>query len=358
MNRQRINRRHLLALGGGALAGSLLGRLAMADQHEEAHGAHGEQADSGNTDVDLNSNRWALPKRQKVRLAVNLNAVCIAPVSVAATQGIFERHNLDVEFVNFGNSTDVLLESMATGKADAAVGMALRWLKALEQGFDVKLTAGTHGGCMRLLTLTDGPKSLEALKGAKIGVSDMAGADKNFFSLIFKRHGVDPVSDITWKVYPQDVLGVALQKGEIQAASGSDPLFYRLKEQPEFAELATNMVDDYAKLSCCVVGVGGTLARNDTAAAAAITHSILQAHAWGAAHPEQVADAFIKQALNTSKKEIAAVLRSQTHGHHCTGQALVSEIEVYARDLKSIGVLRPRTDPREFAEAVHADVFV
>ncbi len=62
---------------------------------------------------------------------------------------------LDVEFVNFGNSTDVLLEAIATGKADAGVGMALRWLKALEQGFDVKLTAGTHGGCLNLLTAKD-----------------------------------------------------------------------------------------------------------------------------------------------------------------------------------------------------------
>lgn len=64
----------------------------------------------------------------------------------------FSKYNLDVEFVNFGNSTDVLLEAIATGKADAGVGMALRWLKALEQGFDVKLTAGTHGGCLNLLT--------------------------------------------------------------------------------------------------------------------------------------------------------------------------------------------------------------
>ena len=32
----------------------------------------------------------------------------------------------------------MLLEAIATGKADAGVGMALRWLKALEQGFAVK----------------------------------------------------------------------------------------------------------------------------------------------------------------------------------------------------------------------------
>ncbi|WP_163078793.1 ABC transporter substrate-binding protein, partial [Acinetobacter baumannii] len=61
------------------------------------------------------------------------------------------RHGLDVEFVNFGGSTEALLEAIATGKADAGIGMALRWLKPLEQGFDVKGTAGLHGGCLRLL---------------------------------------------------------------------------------------------------------------------------------------------------------------------------------------------------------------
>ncbi|MCV4615587.1 ABC transporter substrate-binding protein, partial [Escherichia coli] len=76
------------------------------------------------------------------------------------------------EFVNFGNSTDGLLEAIATGKADAGVGMALRWLKALEQGFDVKLTAGTHGGCLNLLTAKDSPfGGLESLKCQSIGVT-------------------------------------------------------------------------------------------------------------------------------------------------------------------------------------------
>ncbi len=34
-------------------------------------------------------------------------------------------------------------------QGDAGIGMALRWLKPLEQGFDVKITAGLHGGCLR-----------------------------------------------------------------------------------------------------------------------------------------------------------------------------------------------------------------
>jgi len=87
----------------------------------------------------------------QVKLAWNANAACTVAAPVAKEHGIFAKNNLDVEFVNFGGTTDQLLEAIATGKADAGLGLALRWLKPLEQGFDVRITTGIHGGCIRLL---------------------------------------------------------------------------------------------------------------------------------------------------------------------------------------------------------------
>ena len=87
-----------------------------------------------------------------IKIAWNTGAVCSAPVGYAIEKGVFAKHGIAGETVNFAGSTEQLLEAIATGKADAGVGMALRWLKPLEQGFDVKLVAGTHGGCIRLIT--------------------------------------------------------------------------------------------------------------------------------------------------------------------------------------------------------------
>src|SRR6202000_815422 len=104
------------------------------------------------------------------KLTWNATAICTSGVPVAQQKGFFAKRNLDVELVNFGGSTDKLLEAIATGKADAGIGMALRWLKPLEQGFDVKITTATHGGCMRLLAgQTSGISTLEDLKGETIG---------------------------------------------------------------------------------------------------------------------------------------------------------------------------------------------
>ena len=103
---------------------------------------------------------------RKLKLSWNAGAVCLAPVPVAIEYGFFQKHNLDVELVNYSGSTDQLLEAIATGKTDAGLGMALRWLKPLEQGFDVKIAAGTHGGCMRVLSRANsGVDKLADLKG-------------------------------------------------------------------------------------------------------------------------------------------------------------------------------------------------
>jgi NitT/TauT family transport system substrate-binding protein len=86
---------------------------------------------------------------KKISFAWNAGAPCLLAVTVAKDKGFFAKHGLDVDLVNYAGSTDQLLETLATGKADAAVGMALRWLKPMEQGFDVKIIASLHGGCMR-----------------------------------------------------------------------------------------------------------------------------------------------------------------------------------------------------------------
>ncbi|VFS74776.1 Putative aliphatic sulfonates-binding protein precursor [Raoultella terrigena] len=299
-----------------------------------------------------------LAEPYKIRLAINKSAVCLAPVAVAEQQKFFSKYNLDVEFVNFGNSTDVLLEAIATGKADAGVGMALRWLKALEQGFDVKLTAGTHGGCLNLLTAKNSPfGGLESLKGQTIGVTDMAGPDKNFFAILLKRHGIDPLSDVQWKVYPADLLSVALDKREIAAISGSEPFSYRLLETGKYQLIASNMSGDYANLSCCVLGVSGSLARDHKPAAAALTQAILEAHSYASAHPESVAQAFMAHALNTNETEVSGILHGQGHGHHAVGEAFVKELTQYAIDLQRVQVIKPGTDPHQFAESIYANVF-
>ena len=99
------------------------------------------RGDAGDRLLGISISAGPLPMRppltgapRKLKLSWNAGAICLAPLPVAVEHGIFKKHDLDVELINFGGSTEKLLEAIATGKADAGLGMALRWLKALEQG--------------------------------------------------------------------------------------------------------------------------------------------------------------------------------------------------------------------------------
>ncbi|WP_132252288.1 ABC transporter substrate-binding protein [Methylobacterium segetis] len=292
-----------------------------------------------------------------IRLAWNATAICTAAAPLAKERGLFARHGLDVEFVNFGGSTEALLEAIATGKADAGIGMALRWLKPLEQGFDVKITAGLHGGCLRLLAARSaGITDIAGLKGRTIAISDHASPAKNFFGLLLAQAGIDPESGVEWRQYPADLLNLAVEKGEAQALADSDPRTWIWRKDPRFSEVATNLSGSYASRTCCVVAVRGSLIRNDRAAAAALTRAVLEAGHRVHQDPEDAARIFSGYGGKGSVEDLAAMLRSQEHGDRPVGGDLKAQLILYGEELKQVNVLKRTTDTAKFAERVYADV--
>ena len=229
------------------------------------------------------------PPRQ-IKLAWNANAACTVAAPVAKEHGIFAKHNLDVEFFNFGGSTDQLLEAIATGKADAGLGLALRWLKPLEQGFDVRLTTGVHGGCIRLLgSKAANIDNLEALRGKAIGISDQASPAKNFFLIFLAKNGIDPVQEVEWRQYPANLLALAVDKSEVQALAEIDPLPYLWLKDGKLNEIATNLTGEFGDRTCCVPAIRGSLIRSELLVAAALTRSILEAAERAASDPADAA---------------------------------------------------------------------
>ncbi|MDB5817135.1 MAG: transporter substrate-binding protein [Rhizobacter sp.] len=278
---------------------------------------------------------------------------------VAQERGYFERNGVDVDLINYTGSTDQLLEAMSTGKADVGVGMIHRWLKPLEAGFDVKIISSSHGGCVRMLgAKSAGVTDLQKLKGKTIGVSDLASPGKNFFSILLAKNNIDADRDVQWRQYPADLLSIAVDKGEIQAIADGDPnLFLLEKRAPgQYVELATNLSGEYANKVCCIVGARGDLVRNDKAAAAGIARAIVQASDFVSHNPNEAAKLFAKYSPKVPVEDLRAMLGTLTHQHHPTGGDLRGEIEFYANDFRSVGVLKKSTNPAKFADHVYADV--
>jgi len=249
------------------------------------------------------------------------------------------------------------LKLTATGKADAGVGMALRWLKPLEQGFDVKITAGVHGGCMRLLGAREaGVTTLESLKGKTVAVSDQASPAKNFFSIVLAKRGIDPVKDVVWRQYPLDLLPLAISKGEAQALADGDPRTYLWRKDEKLVEVATNLSAEYYDRTCCVLAIRGSLIRENKAVAAALTRALLEGGEQVADDPADAAKIFSGYGGVGSVDDLADMLRSHTHHHHPQGAELKKQIALYGDELKLVNVFKQSTDTAKFAERVYADV--
>ncbi|MDR2365140.1 MAG: ABC transporter substrate-binding protein [Zoogloeaceae bacterium] len=327
-------RRTLLAAGSAALVAPLLGMGGYA---------------------------WAQTARKRTPLsfAWNQTSFCLTPIAVAKETGIFEKNGLDVSLVNYSGSTDQLLEAIATGKSDAAVGMIYRWLKPLEAGFDVKVVAGLHGGCMRLSAYKPtGITRVEELRGKTIGVPDLGAPSTHFFKVFIHKRGIDPEKEVTWRVYPRDLLGLAAEKGEIQAIADTDPLLYKIERDSKagFTELATNASGEYHGRTCCVVGVGGKLLRENRPTVAALTRSLVEAYDWTAGHIDESARIFLKYATNITFDELKELYATLNLHRHAIGADLRDEIVGYAKDFKELGVLKASTDPAKYADRVFEKV--
>jgi NitT/TauT family transport system substrate-binding protein len=295
--------------------------------------------------------------RRALTLAWNATSVCTAAAPVAKERGVFAKHNLDVDFINFGGSTEQLLEAIATGKADAGMGMALRWLKPLEQGFDVRITAGVHGGCIRLLgSKSAGITSLESLRGKSIAISDQASPAKNFCSIALAKQGIDPVKEVDWRQYPADLLPLAVEKGEVQALADNDPRTYLWLKDGKLNEVITNLSGEFAGRICCVLAIRGSLIREERAAASALTHAVLEAGDMVARDPADAAAVYSGYGGKGAVQDLAAMLASHTHHNHPVGVALKQQISLYADELKQVSVIKRSTDPAKFAERVCTDV--
>lgn len=301
---------------------------------------------------------WSQPR--KLTFAWSQAGFCLAPVPVALERGIFERNGLDVELLNWAGSADQLLEALATGKAEVGVGLIHRWLKPLESGFDVKVVGSVHGGCLRLV----GAKSagvttdLRSLKGKTIGVADINSPAKNFYAIHLAKKGIDIEREVEWRVYPADLLDVAVKKGEVQAIADGDPNVYLIEKRNPgvFVEVANSAKGDYAEKLCCIVGARGQFVRNNKPAAAAVVRALAQASDYVAENPNEAARIYAKYAPKVPVEDLQKLLAELTYKHHPAGRALRDEVEYFARDFHTAGVLKKNTDAARFASHVTLDV--
>lgn len=286
-------------------------------------------------------------------------AACHSPVGFGVEKGFFRKQGLDVELFYQGASGQTLIQALATRKAEAGPGLLYDWLKPIEQGFDVRLFAGSHGGCQRFLVKPDsGIASLADLKGKTIGTFDVMSPSRVAFSVALKKAGLDPDQDVTWKVFPFDLVAAGMARGEADAIAHMDPWAYNWQKTEGLTLVADTQTGVFQDRVCCVLGVNGDYFDANRDALKRVAAANLEVHRYTAEHPEEVAQWYFDTLKPGIPAEtLAEVLASFTYHDHWFGNALRDEVRRGYEDLKLTGVVDASTDPEEIAHRITVDIF-
>ena len=283
---------------------------------------------------DANSN--------KVRVGF-IGLTCEAPIYVAYEKGFFKEEGLDVELVkcSWANYKDTL----ALGGYDITHHLTMYFLKPIEQGLDVRFLAGIHHGCLRVQAgVNSNIHKIEDLKGKRIGVPGMGTPPFVFANRVFGNHGIDAAKDITWKVFPAGELGLALDKGEVDAVANAEPIGSLLIAEGKVRNIADQMMDEpYNREYCCEVIANGKWVDANPKRAAAATRALLKAAKWVETNPKTAAVLAVEKKYLASTPELNTVALSRLR--YIPAVRIAEEsLHTAAREMKTAKMLSPDTD--------------
>lgn len=284
----------------------------------------------------------------KVRVGY-IGLTCEAPIYAAYEKGFFKEEGLEVEMVKCSWAT--YKDTLALGGYDITHHLTMYFLKPIEQGLDVRFLAGIHRGCLRVQAgVNTNIHKIEDLKGKRIGVPGMGTPPFVFANRVFGTHGVDAGKDITWKVYPAGELGLAIDKGEVDAVADAEPIGSLLIAENKVRNIADQAVDEpYNQEYCCEVIANGKWVDANPKTAAAATRALLKGAKWVETNPKAAAVLAVEKKYLASTPELNTVALARLR-YIPNIQMAEESLHTAAREMKTAKMLSPDTDTEALAK--------
>jgi len=287
-----------------------------------------------------------------------LGLSCEAPIFVAQEKGFFKEEGLDVELVR--TDWKGLREGLSAGNFDANHTLIMYLLAPIATGLDVKITGGIHTGCLRLqVGVNSAYKTVKDLKGKTIGVPTHLSSPPHMFAQrVVTAAGMDPKKDVKWVPIQPDVLGKALENGDIDALATTDPIGTILMGAGKVRTIADQAEDEpYKDEYCCAVVVSGQLAEKHPASAAKVTRALLKGAKWVEVNPTAAANLSVEKKYLASSAKLNAQALSKLRYVPGVAQCRRSILQA-ARDMKKAGLLETKSaiDPEKLTRAAWLDL--
>jgi NitT/TauT family transport system substrate-binding protein len=285
---------------------------------------------------------------KRVRIGY-IGLTCEAPIFVAYEKGFFKEEGLEPELVKCAWAS--YKDNLALGSYDITQHLVMYFLKPIEQGLDVRFLAGIHRGCLRVQAgANTNIHTIEELKGKRIGVPGMGTPPFVFANRVFGTHGIDPAKDIAWKVFPAGELGLAIDKGEVDAVANAEPIGSLLLAQGKVRNVADQMTDaPYKDEYCCEVIANGKWVDANPDTAARATRVLLKGAKWVEANPKAAAVLAVEKKYLASNPELNTTALAGLR-YVPSVQLAEESVHIAAREMKIAKMLAPETDTEALAK--------
>lgn len=297
----------------------------------------------------------------KVRLAWAEPASCHAPFAFAIDKGMFKKQGIDLELTYHGLAGADQIKAIDAGETDMGSHLLIDWLKPIyDQNSSVKIIAGTHDGCQRILVSSSSKiASVQDLKGKSIAVGGLGDVAHVAFLVTVAKAGLDPHKDVNWVEIPYGELGEAVNTGKADALATLDALAYLNKSSFNMREIANTHSGHYHGRTCCVLGVNGEFLRKNRDVVQRATTGVLDAYDYAAAMPREVSEHYIsKYKPGYTVDDLTAVLAALPLRRHPLGEELVRQTADSIDEMKEVKVLSSDVNTAEFASHITDNIIV
>ena len=175
-----------------------------------------------------------------------------------------------------------------------------------------------------------------------------------FANRVLGANGIDAGKEITWRVFPAGELGLAIDKGEVDAVADSEPIGSLLLAEGKVKNIADQAADaPYKGEYCCAVIVNGKFLAKNPRAAAAATRALLKAAKWVEANPAAAARLSVEKKYLASNPELNTVAISHLRYVPSVSGAEAA-VNSAAAEMKVAGMLSPSTNVAELSKRAFA----
>lgn len=290
-------------------------------------------------------------------------SLCGAPIYIAYEKGFFAEEGFDAKLI----SADT--ESRKIGLNNGSIPIVngdFQFFPSIEEGVNVKVVDGLHNGCIKFVVRPDSDiKTVQDLKGKKIGVDEIGGTPHQVASLWLEQAGISALQkdgQVSFLPFADGNLELqALYNGELDVAAMWDPLGSVAEKAGKVKVIFDLSTDPAFKGKyCCFLYASSKLLREKPDEIAALLRAYRKAQDWINKNPEETVDIIVSGKYSQiDDKELAVdLIKSYEYpsvqDRSENKQNVESDVHYFVKALYDIGYLK--SNPDDFAKKIYEKV--